>query len=103
MCANYKIVLVPDLDEYSLAVRVAYASDGVMSYIIKLFAAVTRRQLRDRLKHCDLKLFDEVFRAVIWETAPDERNPFVGDGVQTRLTGVGEPFAPDAAAEGWDQ
>ena len=46
LCANYKVALAPSIDEADLAARVAYATDGIMGYIIKMFAAAARRQRR---------------------------------------------------------
>lgn len=102
LCRQLDLKLASDFNETNLGTRTAFATDGIMGYITKLFVAVSRMLRREKAEHARLDHFARAFGDVIWPNAPDNRNPFIGDGVDTRLTGPGEPFAPDAAANGWD-
>lgn len=85
-----------DLASPEVGRRFFFASNGLIDYVIKILDKVVVLAQTRGEKAIDLDLLAEAFREAVWGEAPDQLNPFKGQGINRMLTERYEPF------ESWD-
>ncbi|WP_082720191.1 TniB family NTP-binding protein [Burkholderia sp. MSMB1835] len=88
-----------DLQSYEVLERLHCATDGRISYLIKLFSGGLERALRGAMTTIDVGILEQTFSEEIWDEGIGALNPFNPNFCFRRLDKAGEPFFSGLAGE----
>ena len=82
-----------DLTTKEVLPRVLFASNGLLRPIVEILKEAADLGFASSKREINLAKLEKAFRNVVWDEAPDERNPFSAKFNFLPLTGSGEPYA----------
>ncbi|KGR99320.1 TniB family NTP-binding protein [Burkholderia sp. ABCPW 111] len=81
-----------NIQSYEALERLHYATDGRISYLVKLFSGGLERALQGAMATIDVGILEQTFSEDIWDERIGVLNPFNPNFCFRRLDKAGEPF-----------
>ncbi|WP_293759490.1 TniB family NTP-binding protein [uncultured Aquitalea sp.] len=88
--------MLSDLASPDLAIRLYYASNGLIGYLRKLLTRSFELMVRENRSNIGIELLATSFQEHIWRDGIGSLNPFHPEFAMRPLTGPGEPFSYQA-------